>query len=266
MPGRRDKRQQEKEAFLQQNPELITYTTRIEVDGPDHGEDDLDVVISQNGGPFEDLRLNDFGDEESLILTNSIRGPGFFITSGETGEGQPTEISITENGFGVAGEDELFEPPKPDPRLRELDVAPQEDEAPDLPPGVDTINDDEFLSVFVQPSRNLVEDVALFDGEDEEDEAPGGLSFGIDFTASGRGAVEVSLISFPPKAEQGEVHTETFNIPFGTEPGALLSFDVDVPDDVPFRIAQVTTTGSAEVTVVGIDLETNFQGMFELPN
>ena len=43
MPSRRDKRQQEKEAFLQQNPQLIEFNTQIKV-----------VIPETEEGPIQD--------------------------------------------------------------------------------------------------------------------------------------------------------------------------------------------------------------------
>ena len=80
MPRRRAERQQEKEEFLQQNPELITFTTRIEVDA-DGGED---AVFSQDGGPFEEAGIDDFeGGNDSFILVDGIFGPTFEIRAFE---------------------------------------------------------------------------------------------------------------------------------------------------------------------------------------
>lgn len=247
MPRRRAERQQEKEEFLQQNPELITYTTRIEVDGPDHGEDDFDAVASQNGGPFENLFVRDEDDGPGFLLTNQIEGPGFAIFGGETtselepglGGGlfpivDPALVSLTENGFGITGEEE---------------------DKPELPDGLDTIDEGELLGVAV-----------FDDGEDYGEDDEGGVSFGIDFTASGRGSVEITLFTRAgPKEEFGEQHTETFDIPFGTQPGDLLSFEVDAPNNSLFNFAQVATNGGASISVVGIDLETSFQGVFPDP-
>ena len=263
MPGRRNKRDQEKEIFLQQNPDLITYTTRIEVDGPDHGEDDIDVVASVNGGPFNEVFVDDDLETPNFILADSITGPGFFISSSETTDVQPgpggllfegrsfAQTSVSENGFGVFGENEEL-------NGEDVDLVCDDDgeDIPEFQEGADTIDEGEIFRVEVRPSLMQIG----FNGEDYGEDEEGGVSFGIDFTASGRGSVEITLF------EQGRgkelfptPHTETFDIPFGTQPGDVLNFELDLPDDGLFRTAEVTTTGGASISVVGIDLETNFE-------
>ncbi|NRB02462.1 MAG: hypothetical protein HRU30_04285 [Rhodobacteraceae bacterium] len=252
MPRRRAERQQEKEEFLQQNPELITFTTRIEVDA-DGGED---AVFSQDGGPFEEAGIDDFeGGNDSFILVDGIFGPTFEIRAFEDVPGpflfQPNLISISENGFGVAGEDELFGG-EDELMVEPMMLGEDEDEDP-IPPGVDTVDEGEVFSVEVDNGED-------FGGEDfgGEDDDEGGLSFGIDFTTSGRGSVVIELFD-----DDGPVPilTETFNIPFGTQPGTVLNFEVDTPDGELFQYADVSTNGTS-ISIVGVDLETNFPGDF----
>lgn len=262
MPRRRAERQQEKEEFLLQNPELVTYTTRIEVDA-DGGED---AVFSQDGGPFEEANTFGFGGNESFVLVGGISGPGFDIQAFEDFEflGNPmvqgplpqelfffgpTPITISENGFGVAGEDEFF---GGEDEIMVKPLMGGEDDEDAIPPGFDTIDEGENFSVRVDSFSG--EDYYGEDFGDEDDE--GGLSFGIDFTASGRGSVTIEL--FDGEDESAPILTETFNIPFGTQPGEVLNFAVDAPDDDLFQFANVSTDGGAAISIVGVDLETNF--------
>lgn len=268
MPGRRNKRDQEKEVFLLQNPELVTYTTRIEVDA-DGGED---AVFSQDGGPFEEANTFGFGaGNESFVLVGGISGPGFDIQAFPDFEflGNPIEqgplpqeifffgptpITLSENGFGIAGEDELFAG-EDEFYGGEDELNGGEDEGPDpIPSGFDTIDEGENFSLRVDSFSGEDYYGEDFGGEDDE----GGVSFGIDFTASGRGSVTIEL--FDGEDESAPILTETFDIPFGTQPGDILNFEVDAPDDDLFQFANVSTDGGAAISIVGVDLETNFMG------
>lgn len=271
MPRRRAERQQEKEAFLQQNPELITYTTRIEVEEANNPMEPPEAVFSQDGGAFFEVETRGgFESSPSFDLVDQINGPGFNIIGFPDVGGiiplppLPVQqedlmfevpfllgfpIGITDNGFGIASE---FEGEDDGPKVA---MKIGEDEEP-IPEGFDTVDEGEVFSVMVSPNAGNPQ----FMGEDDDDE--GGLSFGIDFTASGRGSVMVALYGDDGPTP---LHTESFNIPFGTSPDDVLNFEVDAPDGDLFTFADVSTTGGASISIVGVDLETNFQGMLMDP-
>ena len=312
MSRRRAAREQEKEEFLQQNPDLITFNTRIEVvesefpppppppppppmppvppPAPPQAQNLLetnmmqgygyydfffpDVLFTPDGAPTRQADIEDVEGGPNILFAEEVSGPFFEIIAGSTNpanqffepfenEGPPiappgpiiqeTILTITEDGFGVLSGDELLEgPPPEDPQ--EV-VAINEIQGPMMlpppPDGVSTLGQDEFLGVVVRLPEEEDDD----DDDNNEDDVEGGTSFSIDFFASGSGSVVITL--FGAEDEEDTI-TETFFVPRGTAPGSLLNFEVDMPDGTVFDFADVTATGSLEISVIGIDLGTSF--------
>jgi hypothetical protein len=141
-------------------------------------------------------------------------------------------LSITEDGFGVASADELdLEPGADEENLEVEDVV--SDEADALPDGAGTLGNDEGL--FIQPFA--------------------ATSLGIDFVMTGRGSVQLTagLIGEDDQGEE-ELVTEVFQTPRGAEPGDVFRLEVEDPSAFIFGAA-LTTTGTAEVSILGIDIE-----------
>ena len=242
MPRRRAERQQEKEEFLQQNPELIRVETRIEVvttEGEDGEDTDIDVEISQEGFPPETLDLDDPLEFENGFLVDDLSLFPFAIIAGDglnlsnlDDEPDQALLSITESGFGVASRDELNIDPDADGEDLSVDIV-ESDEDDELPDGAGTISDDEGLFILSFAASSL----------------------GIDFMVTGRGSVQLTagLIGEDDQGEE-ELVTEVFQTPRGAEPGDVFRLEVEDPSAFIFGAA-LTTTGTAEVSILGIDIE-----------
>ena len=279
MSRRRAAREQEKEEFLQQNPELIRYNTRIEVaaeeDEKNEWEDaGFSVESRVDGGPPFEAFTREVLDTPDFTLIDEAEGPGFFLYAGSTDpflnpleiqangpelfEAGPAALSLSENGFGVASGDEFpFFQVDEEVAVQLLD----EEEEDEIPDGLDSLGAGEVLFLDVDaPLKPLVpkkpepQEPGTLKEEDGPFILPGGTSFGIDFTSEGTGSVVISLFG----VDQKETIEFTESLFVGRGGGGLQGFDVDLPEGV-FQYAEVTTTGSLEISIVGIDLETNFE-------
>lgn len=286
MSRRRAAREQEKQDFLQQNPELITNTTRIEVaettipvftsgGGSLPDIDTFEPVYSVNDGPFEPAPFINFLQGEHLALADVIFGPSFSLVGFNDLEFEPEEIeeedlafvSMSGRGFGVTSQAEVEEAGED---LEEFGEEVEELNGDNLDAviqfiGADSISSDETLGLevrFFEPKKPDLRSLSLED-EEEEDEGPGGLSLGLDFTATGRGAVSVTLF----EDEEDEIgFTQTYQVPNGAGIDDVMNALFTLPEEDVFQFAAISTTGSLEISVVGIDLETNFEPDFILPS
>lgn len=262
MSRRRAARQQEKEEFLQQNPELRKINTRIEVEPPEvildgenvlEEDDGFDVRVTIDGQPLPEAGISGEDNFSGFTLVNEISVvpivqitaiEGFDLLellNGFDEEPVPAEISLSAAGFGVASSGEEFEDDNEDNGDEGNEPCDDDDSdhgAPVMvPDGIDGISEGEALTFF----------------------APFLESLGIDFTVTGQGSVVITFAG--PGGPDGEVVSESFVIPRGTQPDDILNFEVDVDGDDFFFGAAIHTTGSAEISIVGIDLETPFEAL-----
>lgn len=224
MSRRRAQKQQEKEDFLDQNPHLIDYETRLEVfdnDAPNPAF--FGLVGSNDGGPeFPVFPFNQpSSNSPEVTIIGLTDGPDIVLNSNK-------QISLSDAGIGVG-------------LVGEVDF--------------DTIESDEILSIrmaignfFYPGAAPSPTDVDIFGGE----------SLGIEFTGSGSGRVEFNFSD----AETGERHLFQSDFLRG-RPNGEQEFEVELPDGVLFNQVEISTTGSLAVSVVGITLGTNFESGFD---
>lgn len=230
MSRRRAQKQQEKEDFLDQNPELIEYETVIRVvENDPHAPQSFSAIGSENGGPEYELSPAfglDLNTPDAAFENQFLDGPDYLLSS--LGKG----ISLSDAGIGVGSS-----------------------ESQD---GFDTIEDGESLNIqmsvdgfgnqFFPGSGTSPTDVGVYGGESLE----------VDFTASGRGTVQFALRDLET-GERTYFETDFIRGRAGNE----YEFGVDLPDEDLFSRAEITTTGSLEISIVGITLGTNFESGFD---
>lgn len=243
MPRRRAEREQQRDEFLQQNPELIRVETEISVvlqDGEDDGvEPAIQITIDgmSRTGFGEDDRAQ---FEDGFLIESLPVEPVMFIQAGENPviSGFDTDIdrgflTVTEEGFGVATVDEIpLESNGEDQGRIDIDDVDSDVEE-DVPEGARTISGDEGL---------------LFQTFAAD-------SIGISFMIEGNGGAELS--AFTPDEEgpnSGTQVSETFTPSRGAGADDVFYLEVDDPDKF-FVNAAFTATGNAEVTVVAIHVE-----------
>ena len=130
MSRRRAARQQEKEEFLQQNPELRKINTRIEVEPPEvildgenvlEEDDGFDIRVTIDGQPLPEASIFDEENFSGFTLVDRIIVPPIFfmaaiedfdisdVINGVEDEPEEADISLSASGFGVASSGEEFE-------------------------------------------------------------------------------------------------------------------------------------------------------------
>lgn len=287
--SRRAAREQETEDFLDANPQLIRYTTHIEVVEIEQEEcekepinqiESFDIKLpygasfmaqaSIDGEPVptfngvvdsdDDMTLVDFVGFPSGemyaggggLMTNVLLDEGPYYPFGDV-------LSLTEDGIGVAQSgNDMYNYPE----MRTIEPILME------PSGNDAALDgDEMIffdvRTFYKPD---VQDFSLFE-EEMEGHSPefqmGGKELGIDFeVVSGTGTVQLVLIDYDC---------------YGTDPvmvemmagGRAPSTRVDagrieggMPDPYAFDGAYIAVTGDLEIVITGVDLSTNFNPFF----
>jgi hypothetical protein len=274
MSRRRAQKEQEREDFLEQNPELQTFTTRIEVveveddDSSDSGSDDgsdIDFVdyeakATLNGEEAEATTRTGKGDPfPDLTLAKSVSTEAGTLrafndkNSEDDGPGGRDVLSLSEYGFGVAERGGHSS-------SNALTVEDGIDGPPMAPPQDYALDGDEVLT-FNVGGRGGRKEQAL-DGL----EGPfGPTEFEIDYTVlGGTGTVELVLV------DRGYGDLEYVGGPDTVEVTSIFlgigdegSLSVEMPDGTYDR-AMIMVTGSLEIAVVGIEITDTFVG-FDLP-
>lgn len=288
--SRRQQRQEEKEEFLDQNPQLIEYESRIEVgrgmehpyakevmeiDSCDDEEPEGPYVaqVTQDGEPLPSFTAIIDADP-SQTLADFVDSPaGFLSAGGEFGPGMMgpppggevmvmphfysrNVLSLSENGFGVAQSEgmEMYAIPML------LDEPLEEPE--EMPGGNDYALDGEELLVFEAPFFKFmgpIEVIPHMDGEFGPKPEFGLTGFGIDFTVlNGQGSVEMALIDFDSDDEEPMFFSQAASgSSRRTSDGNL---EADLQNGDTFDVALIRVTGSLEIAVTGIDVSSNFDG------
>jgi hypothetical protein len=240
MSRRRVQKQQEKEDFLNQNPELRVFETRIEV-GRDDEEWDSDVFpyviqATQNGEEVaaatyitdadHDQTLASFAATELGYLEGGVR-----LRPEVYGLRTQEPLSLTEEGIGVAQKDMygVYSLHSPE----------------GMHPGNNYALDGDEVMVFT---------LAQVNGDSA---TRGGTEFGIDYTVlNGNGTVEITLVDLDPDAPS-----------VTTTPSASLvagqqgSLETAMPEGT-YEMGVISVTGSLEVAIVGIDITSNTDQFF----
>lgn len=260
MSRRRAQKEQEKEDFLEQNPELQRYTTRIEVVEVEDGSSDSSSDSFSDDGwdseivEYEAEATRDgeavYSDTDtdvvlpSLTLADdvSIDGGTLRARSGEEDD-EDLYLSLSENGFGAAAEPELDFG-----YLDTYEHSPSEM----MPNSQDfALDGDEQLVFYSRDERK-----SDFGPESEigPDYELGATEFGIDFTVlSGRGTVELMLVDYSEDERYPDTVQATSAFLRSGQDGSL---EVEMPEGTYDR-AYVSVTGSLEIAVVGIDVTSN---------
>lgn len=261
--SRRATREQETQDFLEQNPQLIEYQTRIEVlqipvdDKCDDGPIMYPPMYGYDQGFFVEVTPDEGmpypAFSAPLFSLSDVGTIAFFVEGGNFGlygaqalgrEGGDSLVTLSGAGFGVISFDEFFGDAKMDGPSGFAD-------------GFDRIDSSEALILdvfngpFFGPKQTLLT-------EGPEVMETGGTSLGIDFTGTGRGTVQIVLVDL----DTGEEFLQEMSFR-GGRGGKDGYFEADMPEG-QFEFAAITTTGTLEISVVGIDLGTNFNGGFPI--
>lgn len=263
--SRRDARQQETTAFLQQNPSLIEYHTHIAPAQDETGRFVLEITQDDNDPVQTEAPEFSFIPLEGalpdlLSLSNEIETPGGDLDGSYTyvdrrdriKEGDAS-VTVSDLGIGVASGGDvknLFG------ELFKGDLDP-EDMA-----RFGTISDNERLELEVDDEapegavEPLPEDAPYLDLS--------GREVGIHFDViSGSGRIEITLID----AETGEptvLEFDTF-VAGTTRRPSVVDIDhimAELPDGGQFDRVLISTTGDLEITVTGIDLVSGYDEGF----
>jgi hypothetical protein len=226
MSRRRAQKQQEKEEFLDQNPELIEYETVVRVVENDaHAPTAFSAVGSQNGGP-EYTFVHSFGvgeDPPEATIGQFVDDPEFYF--GASGGG----VSLSEAGIGVGS---------------------SADE-----PGFDSIEGNEFLRINMSPDNP---DYPGSGPSPTEVDTFGGERLEIEFTATGQGNVQFEFLN---------VGSNGFDVyqsdSISGRSNGEYEFGVELPNEGLFNYADISTTGTLEISIVGLTLGTNFESGFD---
>ena len=268
MSRRRAQKQQEKEQFIDENPELARYVTHIEVVEAENHSDlnnavgfvvpqaveaevlgvpvmattQYEAQATQNG---EEVFARTFTTEVFPDLTTAFAvdtavgqlSAGLPIGGPGQPKPAPQGLSLSEDGFGVAEQD--FGGPQ---------VA-----------GLNGGWDD-----YRQPSEDYAldgDEVIVFETHESYDSRDGDFetgatSFGIDYTVlSGRGTVEIVLLDFDAANEEAGTVEATSAFLRAGDTGSL---DAEM-DQQAYEVALIRVTGNLEIALVGIDVTTNTQ-------
>lgn len=286
--SRRQQRQEEKEEFLDQNPQLIEYESRIEVGrGMEHpyAKEVLEIhscddeepegpyvaQVTQDGEPLPSFTAIMDADPSQTLAAFVDSPAGFLSASGSFGPeilGPPPGgeimimshpysrnlLSLSENGFGVAQSEDMDV--HTIPRLLDEPIEGPEE----MSGGNDYALDGEELLVFEGPFSGIPVGFIPY-MEDEFGHGPdfGLTGFGIDFTVlNGQGTVEMALIDFGSYDEEPMFFSQAAaGTSRRTSDGSL---EADLQSGDTFDVALISVTGTLEIAVTGIDVSSNFDG------
>lgn len=265
MSRRREAREQQQTEFLQQNPTLIEYNTRIEPAKNDSNQYVLQVTQDDNDPVQTDVPEFDFqlfppkieGALPYLItVEDEIEAPGAELDASYTyvnWRGQTREadglVAISGLGIGVNSASdiggivgEIF---KGDLGLEDLTLFA-------------SISDNEKLGVEVsdEAPEGAVEPTA----EDAPFLDLNGREVGIGFDViSGEGQIMITLIN----SDTGEISEQLFDTFIAGQSRRPSVEDIDhilaeMPEGGNFDQFKIGTTGDLEITVTGIDLVSGY--------
>ena len=291
--SRRQVKQEATEAFLDANPQLVRYTTHVEVGRADDDhfggnsfatqslvkEPFLPPFVAQatvDGEPtFASTAIFDFDEDQTQAFFVDFPGGGL-SAGGMLAPDEPEDeweedsifpeeipvymphfdvLSLTENGFGVA---QIEDPIMYYKTMEE--IIPME------PSGNDSALDgDEIIFLEVQSPFRGDYGPNVRTLAEEEDPAPafemGGKELGVGFKVlGGTGTVRVEL--FDRDAEEGNDDPLVFEMAAGGRGRRGLKegyIEADMDGDSAFDFATISVTGTLEIAVTGIDLSNNFQ-------
>lgn len=219
-------RAEQSEAFFTANPELQSWNTKIEPvkDSPTRPES-FALEISQENDPV-------FGAEPELSLSSTptqtsalfFDGPDYFFE----GSGQ---VVVSEHGIGIGG----FEP----------------EDSPEWY----AIEADELLGFYIDPGNIYFTGSAPSPTEVDEF---GLKAFEIDFVADGSGTIVVEFRDY--QSAETLVAELEFTARPGRDKGSFTALQTLEPR---FDSAEISTTGSLEVSLTGISFDTNFESGFD---
>lgn len=284
MSRRREAREQAREDFFETYPQLFRSETRIEVIRPeeDHGAEDIvsfDIEKDPWQPPFRaqvtvdgepgDSSTAFFETTPDQTLAFEVRFPGGEVSANpEEKDDDGPEVSLveedgfdllslTEDGFGVAQSSSIYMP-----RIVTLEDIPSE-----MGPSSEdrALNGDERIVIDVRgPKEHRGRDEVSEPGIDE-DEGPGfelgGKELGIDFKVlGGSGTVQVVLIDEDDEGAEPLVFEMTAG---GSRRRDTMEgrIEAEMEGDSAYDTAYIAVTGDLEITVVGIDMSTNFEAI-----
>lgn len=221
MPRRRAEREQQRQEFLDANPELIRVETRLEVvNQAAPGEDnDFGVAVQVAGAGTEVFDPETVAENEDFVLLEALPVVPIALVQAIASANplnpdiipDPAFLTLSEEGFGVAS---------------------------GVPVEGDDIEYDNFEEASVIDSGEALGLLTL----------PGAVEFGIEFTISGRGSASLIVVD-----EDDEAIFETFNAPRGAGPDDVFRLENDGNGN-PLLGAVIATTGNAEISVVAVDI------------
>lgn len=262
--SRRDARDQETTAFLQQNPSFIEYNTQIAPAQDDKGrfvleitQDDNDPV--QTEAPGFSLLPPQGALPDLISVGGDQEAPGAEVeASYETRRGlKEASVAVSELGIGVTSGGDMKDFIK---ELLKGDLGPE-----DLVKFA-TISDGENLEVEVDDEAP--EGAVVPDSEGFPFLELSGREVGIGFDViSGSGKIQITLID----ANTGEPETIEFDtfVAGATRRPSTVEIDhimAQMSDGGQFDAIMISTTGDLEITVTGIDLVSGYsEGMMLYP-
>lgn len=273
MSRRRAQKQQEKEEFLDQNPELRTFTTEIKVvEAESHSSNSQSVGVSSDSDqmitPYTVEATRDGEDVLNFVAINGVfpdlttvssfeTAPGFF-QAGSSGmsEGNIRDVryemnvlSLSEDGFGVAQGNGHSDSGASQPLILDTEWVEVGPDSQDY-----ALNGDELI-IFSAPSG--------FDRETQME--VGATEFGIDYTVlGGRGTVEIVLVDSKGVEQRSLTGPETVEATSAfLRSGQEGSLEAVMPDGT-YGTAIISVTGSLEIAIVGIDVTSNTDNTFAL--
>jgi hypothetical protein len=238
MSRRRAQKQQEKEDFLDQNPELIKFETEIDVvqkfdNGMPNLMEPFGLVGSDSGGPEYEFEPGGAGGgaiDPPAAHSEYYYGPDLILSA--FSDAEDVLVSLSGSGIGVFSPGDSYDGDE-----------------------TNQINGGETLVVQV------FENNQYYPGHEGPQPAAFGEGLGInvlelEFIGTGRGTIEIGL------AENYYTLAKVVESDFIRGDGETIhKFEVEIPttyQPIPFEFADITTTGTLGVSLVGINYETNY--------
>lgn len=276
--SRRAVKQQKKEDFLDANPQLFRSETRIEVGRAEENNpheniqlqplttlktklSPYEAQVTIDGEPeFAFTGIVDYDENQTLaqfidFQTGTLNaGNPFGPVNIQSYSLMSDLLSLTENGFGVAQYDDY------------MYYQYMESMLPMAPSGNDAALDGDeriFFDLFgFGPSKEIEAFIPLGEEMHEPAYELGGKEFGIDFKVlGGAGTVQIVLIDFDdPDADPVIVEMNAG----GRRPSSRVDeghLEAGMDADSAYDAAYIAVTGNLEISVVGIDISTNFEAM-----